>query len=302
MRRNHLQSVRIPAPTGDVLSTMLRTVHLAGHDVTEIAAHPPTTWAQRGDMGAVHLVEGGEVRVEVAGAEPHVLRAGDVALFPAGRAHLLRVTEPGTRWLTGTFIHDGATGNRLLAALPDVIAFERLRERGYEWFDVSYRLMAKERREPTPGAAVMVSRILDLMYIQMLRLWATSDESSPGWLRAGMDPDISGVLDAIHADPARAWSNAEMARYAHLSRTTFTERFTRILGQPPMAYLTELRMELARDLLLGSSETSKQIARHTGYKSDAAFNRAFTKHHGLSPGQWRRDHITQMTGDQLLRR
>lgn len=73
---------------------MLRTVHLAGHDVTEIAAHPPTTWAQRDDMGAVHLVEGGEVRIEVAGAEPHVLRAGDVALLPAGRAHLLRAPNP----------------------------------------------------------------------------------------------------------------------------------------------------------------------------------------------------------------
>jgi AraC-like DNA-binding protein len=271
---------------------MLRTVHLAGHDVTEIAAHPPATRVQRDDLGAVHLVEGGEVRLEVAGAEPHVLRAGDVALLPAGRPHVLRVTEPDTRWLTGTFVYDGATGNRLLAALPDVIAFERLRERGYEWFDVSYRLMARERHEPTPGAAVMISRILDLMYIQMLRLWATSTETSPGWLRAGLDPDIGGVLDAIHADPARAWSNAEMARYAHLSRTTFTERFTRILGQPPMMYLTELRMELARDLLLGTSETAKQVARRTGYTSDAAFNRAFTRVHGCSPGQWRHDHIT----------
>jgi hypothetical protein len=70
-------------------------------------------------------------------------------LLPAGRAHVLRVTGPDTRWLTGTFVHDGATSNRLLAALPDVIAFERLRERGYEWFDVSYRLRrcgAKESR------------------------------------------------------------------------------------------------------------------------------------------------------------
>jgi quercetin dioxygenase-like cupin family protein len=135
------------APASDVLSTVLRTVHLAGHDVTETAAQPPTTWVQRDDVGAVHLVEAGEVHVEVADAEPHILRAGDAALLPAGRAHVLRVTEPDTRWLTGTFVHDGATGNRLLAALPDVIAFERLRERGYEWFDVSYRLMAKERRE-----------------------------------------------------------------------------------------------------------------------------------------------------------
>jgi len=280
-------------PATDVLSTMLRAVHLAGHDVTETAAQPPTSWVQRDDMGAVHLVEGGGACLEVAGAETHMLRAGDVALLPAGRAHVLRVSEPNTRWLTGTFVYDGATGNRLLSALPDVIAFGRLRERGYEWFDVSYRLMAKERREPTPGAAVMISRILDLMYIQMLRLWATSTESSPGWLRAGLDPGIGGVLDAIHADPARAWSVAEMAQCAHLSRTTFTERFTRIAGGPPMAYLTELRMELARDLLLGSAETSKQVARRTGYTSDAAFNRAFARHHGRSPGQWRHEHVTR---------
>jgi AraC family transcriptional regulator, activator of mtrCDE len=84
-----------------------------------------------------------------------------------------------------------------------------------------------------------------------------------------------------------------MAQCAHLSRTTFTERFTRIVGGPPMAYLTELRMELARGLLLGSAETSKQVAHHTGYKSDAAFNRAFTRHHGRSPGQWRHDHVTR---------
>lgn len=270
---------------------MLRAVHLAGQDVTEIAAHPPTAWVQRDDVGAVHLVEAGEVQVEVAGAEPHTLRAGDAALLPAGRAHVLRVTGPDTRWLTGTFVYDGVTGNRLLASLPDVIAFEHLRERGYEWFDVSYRLMAKERREPTPGAAVMISRILDLMYIQMLRVWAASTQSSPGWLRASIDPDVGRVLDAIHADPARAWSNAEMAQYAHLSRTTFTERFTRVAGQPPMAYLTELRMELARDLLLGSGETAKQVASRTGYKSDAAFNRAFTRVHGRSPGQWRHEHI-----------
>ncbi len=81
--------------------------------------------------------------------------------------------------------------------------------------------MAKERREPTPGAAVMISRILDLMYIQMLRLWATSTESSPG-----------------------------------------------------------------------SGETAKQVARRTGYRSDAAFNRAFARHHGRSPGQWRHEHVT----------
>ena len=279
-----------PGPV-DVLSTVLRTVRLSGHEVTQTAAQPPTEWAQPDDVGAIHFVESGEVHLEGRGTERHVLRQGDMALVPAARPHVLRVSQADTRWLTGTFVFDGAAGNRLLAELPPVIAFEGLRERGYEWFDVSYRLMAKERRDPTPGAAVMISRILDLMYIQLLRVWATSADGSPGWLRAGMDPDIGRVLDVIHADPARAWSYAELTQLATLSRTTFTERFTRLLGQPPMTYLTELRMELARDLLLGSSDTAKQIARRAGYASDAAFNRAFTKHHGRSPAQWRRENV-----------
>ena len=273
----------------DVLSTVLRTVRLSGHEVTELAAQPPTEWTPPAGVGAIHFVESGALQVLVRGTGPRMLRTAGMALLPAARAHVLRVVEPDTSWLTGTFVFEGATGNRLLAELPPVITFEGLRERGYEWFDVSYRMMAKERNDPTPGAAVMISRILDLMYIQLLRVWATSVEGSPGWLRAGMDPDIGRLLDAIHADPARAWSYSAMAQRANLSRTTFTERFTRLLGQPPMTYLTELRMELARDLLLGSTDTAKQIARRTGYSSDAAFNRAFTKHHGRSPAQWRRE-------------
>jgi AraC-like DNA-binding protein len=265
-------------------------VHLAGHDVTENTAGPPATLVQREDLGAVHFVEVGEVHLELAGSGRYSLRAGDIALLPMGRAHVLTVRESGTTWLTGTFIDDGAAGHRLLNALPEVIAFERLRLRGYEWLDVCFRELIKERHQPSPGAAVMISRILDVIYIQLLRLWATHSEASPGWLRAGMDSDIGSVLDSLHANLAHDWSVGEMSHRAHLSRTTFAERFTRILGQPPMAYLTNLRMERARDLLQGSDESARQIAVRVGYKSDAAFSRAFTRHHDCSPGQWRREH------------
>ncbi|HTA02220.1 MAG TPA: AraC family transcriptional regulator [Streptosporangiaceae bacterium] len=279
-------------PTSDVLSTVLRAVHLSGHDVSEISAGPPETFVQREGFGSVHFVEVGEVHLELAGPERHVLRVGDVALLPMGRPHVLTVRESGTRWLTGTFIYDGPAGHRLLNALPEVIAFDRVRLRGYEWLDVCFRELRKERHQPTPGAAVMISRILDVIYIQLLRLWATHSEASPGWLRAGMNPDIGSLLDSLHANLAHDWSVGEMAHRAHLSRTTFAERFTRILEQPPMAYLTNLRMELARDLLQDSDQSARQIAVRVGYKSDAAFSRAFTRHHGSSPGQWRRDHST----------
>jgi AraC-like DNA-binding protein/quercetin dioxygenase-like cupin family protein len=279
-----------PGPTSDVLSTVLRAVRLAGHQITERTADPAEALVQRQEFGAVYFVEVGEICLELAGSGQHVLRAGDVALLPIGRVHGLTVRAAGTTWLTGTFVYDGAAGHRLLNALPEVIAFESLRLRGYEWLEVLYRELIKERQQPTPGAAVMISRILDLIYIQLLRLWATQSEASPGWLRAGMDPDIGGVLDSLHADVAHDWSVSEMAHRAHLSRTTFAERFTSILGQPPMAYLTDLRMELARDLLQRSDGSAKQIAARVGYESDAAFSRAFTRRHGRSPGQWRKAH------------
>lgn len=198
---------------------------------------------------------------------------------------MLRVGTETARWLTGTFALEGGRQDRLHRHLPTVIAFEALRERGYEWLDVSYRMLAKERSEPTPGAAVMISRILDLMYIQMLRVWASSSDSPPGWLRAGMDSSIGRVIDALHAEPARAWTATAMASLAHMSRTTFIERFTQLLGQPPAAYLGDLRMELARDLLVATTDSVKQVAHRVGYASDAAFNRAFARHHGRTPAQ-----------------
>ena len=277
------------SPAPDVLSTALRAVRLAGHTVSETEAGPGEEVEQPDSAGVVHLMESGEAQLLIEGADSRALRAGDVALLPAGHRHVLRVGTETARWLTGTFALEGGRQDRLHRDLPTVIAFEALRDRGYEWFDVSYRMLAKERSEPTPGAAVMISRILDLMYIQMLRVWASSSDSPPGWLRAGMDSNIGRVIDALHAEPARAWTATAMASLAHMSRTTFIERFRQLLGQPPVAYLGDLRMELARDLLVATTDSVKQVAHRVGYASDAAFNRAFARRHGRTPAQWRTD-------------
>jgi AraC-like DNA-binding protein/quercetin dioxygenase-like cupin family protein len=284
------------SPAPDVLSTALRAVRLAGHAVSETEGGAGEEFEQSSATGAVHLVEAGGVRLVVDHDDSHELHAGDVALLPAGRAHVLRVVTERAHWLTGTFALEGGRQDRLHRDLPVVIAFDGLRDRSYEWFDVSYRMLAKERSEPTPGAAVMISRILDLMYIQMLRLWASSIDGAPGWLRAGMDPNVGRVVDALHAEPARAWTTAAMASLAHMSRTTFIDRFTRLLGVPPGTYLGELRMELARDLLIASPDTVKHIAHRTGYTSDAAFVRAFTRQHGRSPAQCRMNQSARTSG------
>jgi AraC-like DNA-binding protein len=274
----------------DVLSAVLRNVRLAGHAVLESVGDPPLESRHVSAHGAIHLVDVG--RLEVFGvADDHkpiaVLHGGDLALLPNGGPHRLAVVAAGTRWLTGTFGFEGSVPNRLFAELPQIITLPGIRERGLEWFDVSNRMLARERQERSPGGSVMISRILDLMYIQILRVWASSAEADPHWLHAGMDRDVGRVLDAIHSDPSANWTLEEMAQVAHLSRTTFGERFTRLVGQSPIRYLTALRMDAASQLLTGSSQSAKQIAHQVGYTSDAAFNRAFTRYHGQAPAQWR---------------
>jgi len=279
----------------DVLSTVLRSVRLAGHSVLENAADPPFEVRHLAMHGAIHLVDDGALEVFGAtddGQPIAVLRGGDAALLPNGGPHRLVVAAPGSRWLTGTFGFEGSVQNRLFAELPKVITLPGIRERGLEWFDVSNRMLARERQEPSPGGSVMISRILDLMYIQTLRVWAASADGDPSWLHAGMDRDVGRVLDAIHSDPSGSWTLAEMARVAHLSSSTFGERFTRLVGQSPNLYLTDLRMDEARQLLQGSSQSVKQIAHHVGYTSDAAFNRAFTRYHGQTPAHWRAAEVT----------
>lgn len=215
------------------------------------------------------------------------LGSGDAMLVPMGAAHSVWSDQPETRWLTGTFKHDTAARSALVGGVPHAIVLTGVRDQGLEWFDVSRRLLLKERDRPSLGSAVMIGKILDLLFIQFLRVWASSSEAPAGWLRAANDPAIGSVVDALHADPTRRWSVAAMARVARLSRSGFVDRFGSATGVPPMTYLTDLRMELARDLLLNTSGSVRQIATEVGYASDAAFTRAFTQRQGMSPTRWR---------------
>jgi AraC-like DNA-binding protein/quercetin dioxygenase-like cupin family protein len=273
---------------GDVLSRLLYAVRLAGELVDEFTVDGPSVrHAIAADRGALHLVEAGVVTVR-AGRSRWQLRAGDAILLPMGVAHEVRSDSPGSQWLTGTFTYDTSAQIALLTGLPQAIVLSGVRERGLEWFDVSRRLLLKERDEPSPGSDVMIARILDLLFIQFLRVWASGPDAAPGWLRAAGDPVIGSVLDAVHADVARPWSVGELAGVARLSRSGFVERFRTATGVPPMTYVVDLRMDLARDLLRSTSQSVGEIARRAGYGSDAAFTRAFTQREGVSPTRWRR--------------
>jgi transcriptional regulator GlxA family with amidase domain len=135
----------------------------------------------------------------------------------------------------------------------------------------------------------MVARILDLIFIQILRAWAAGTEAEPNWLAGALDPQIGLALSAIHRDPGHDWTVQELARACNLSRSAFAARFVARVGKPPATYLVHVRLDAATDLLGGTSLPVTHIAKNVGYASEAAFSRAFKNRYGTPPARWRRE-------------
>lgn len=133
----------------------------------------------------------------------------------------------------------------------------------------------------------MVARILDLLFIQILRAWAAGTDAEPNWLAGALDPQIGLALSAIHRDPGHDWTVERLARVCSLSRSAFAARFVARVGKPPAGYLAHVRLEAAAGLLRDTSLPVGLIADRVGYKSEAAFSRAFTRRYGTPPARWR---------------
>jgi AraC-like DNA-binding protein len=134
----------------------------------------------------------------------------------------------------------------------------------------------------------MISRILDLLFIQIIRAWASRPDADPGWMIGAMDPQIGQALTELHAHPDREWTVAGLAGIAHLSRSAFAQRFAERVGQTPAAYISQLRLEIAAEHLTSTEAPVNAIAADVGYRSNAAFTRAFSKRYGVTPTEWRR--------------
>ena len=271
----------------DALSDVLQSVHLHGGEVTRTVA---TADARRQDyprgVRLLHIVEHGDVRVEFPADEPVDLAESDLVLVAKGDPHTISVAADAS-WVTGEFLVDSRAADPLLTVLPAAIVI-RATDGDAPWLPLSLDLMLTEVTRPKPGSRVMVSRLLDLLFIHALRAWAASGrQANAGWLTAAMDATVSPVLTAIHQAPERDWSVDELARIAALSRSAFTARFSELLGQSPGAYVLQQRLDRAASLLLSTKEPVGRIAASVGYTSEAAFSRAFTRAYGDSPRAWR---------------
>lgn len=279
----------------DALSEALRHAHLRGQGAV---VHTPST-PHRVDLApgapVVHFALGTRLVVRVDGHPADiVLEPADAVLVRQGVAHSIAAPDADETadgsvrgWVTGGFRVEGDNAVPLLSALPPAIHVAAARP-GNAWLRLSLDLLVAELDAARPGSWIMISRILDLVFIHALRTWSDSDRVEPGWLATALDARLAPVLSAIHRAPGHAWSIDEMARLARQSRSAFAHRFTAVVGQSPMAYVAQCRMAEASRLLDATTMPVGEVATAVGFASEAAFSRAFRRRFALPPLAWRR--------------
>ena len=263
-----------------------------------------------------HLVTEGRCEVSVSGQAASA-RAGDLIVISSGEAHSLgsdlsRRPVPGgplvvqrgpdevpqvrhggggevTRMVCGYLACDSSLFDTVLAALPRVMVVNMREGPAAQWLTSSIRFSIAESAAQRAGAGTVLAKLSELMFVEAIRRHIESlPADHAGWLAGLRDRFVGKTLALIHSRPAHAWTVEELAGAVGLSRSALAERFTGLVGQPPMQYLTRWRLQLAGDLLRSGKRTVAAIAADVGYDSEAAFNRAFKRELGETPAAWRR--------------
>ncbi len=271
----------------DTLSRLLDNVRPRG--VLLESGRAPAPWGVRCDGGAaltvLTMIRGAAV-LTVDDTASVRLAAGDVALVVG--VHGYAVSEEGATTadpllVTGSYDVGGGVCDRVLGGLPPVLLIDS----GTEVIG-AVDLLARELAGDRPGRRALLERLVDLVLLTSLREWLDRPGSgAPRWYSAQHDPGIGIALNLIHSDPAHRWTVAELAGRSALSRAAFSRRFTALVGEPPLSYLTCWRLCLAGDLLRDTDETLASVARQVGYASAYALSAAFTRFYGVRPGEYR---------------
>jgi AraC-like DNA-binding protein len=200
----------------------------------------------------------------------------------------------GTHLICGFLGCDVRPFNPVLNALPRMVHLRPPGGPGYERLQSLIDYTLAEARQPRPGGQCVIVRLSELMFVEVVRRWlgggdASATAADAGWLDGLRDPLVGRALIQLHRKPAEAWTLEALASAVGASRSTLAESFTRFVGQPPMQYLTQWRLQLAARLLADGTAKVATVASDVGYRSEASFSRAFKRQVGVSPAQWRRD-------------
>jgi len=184
---------------------------------------------------------------------------------------------------------DARPFNPLLAALPRVLRVSGSTLTADSWVSTLMRAVVAESDAKRPGGEAVLARMSEMLFVEALRRYVdTLSEEQTGWLAGTRDPAVGRALSLIHEHPSQAWTVERLSEDVGLSRSSLHERFLQLIGQPPMQYLTNWRMQLASSRLRDTSAKLLEVAQDVGYESEAAFSRAFKRISGLSPGAWRK--------------
>lgn len=194
-----------------------------------------------------------------------------------------------TTLVGGKFDFDDGIKNPLLRALPSMIHIRGDQGTPMPWLDASLQFIAMEMKSGQPGAETIVSRLADIFFVQAIRAHITqSGSNAKGWLRALSDQHVGQALSLIHEAPHAPWTVDSLAGRVGMSRSAFAARFSELVEEPPLTYLTRWRMHHATRLLRSGSDTISVVAGKVGDDAEAAFSKAFKRWMGTAPGAFRR--------------
>jgi AraC-like DNA-binding protein len=193
-----------------------------------------------------------------------------------------------TRLVCG-YVASDARSHPLLEALPSAFALDVKGKPGAEWVAASFRFAAQEVASGRVASETVLAKLSELLFVEAVRDYAeTLPPDRKGWFAGLRDPVVGRALALIHARVSYPWTTEDLAAAVHLSRSAFAERFTQLVGVPPISYLTDWRMQLAAARLRDTPWPIAQIAEELGYESEATFTRAFKRAMGVPPGRFRR--------------
>lgn len=272
------------------------------------AGHWAVRYSAFGQPGFCAVLEG-KCRLAVDGEQPVTLENGDFVLLPATPAFTMSGFEPATpkridpkvmpapteevrhgrpdgppdvRLLGGHFAFDSPDAALLVSLLPAIVHI-----RGVERLSTLVRLVGEEANAENVGRDLVLARLVEVLLIEALRA-SQGQDTPPGLLRGLSDARVAKALRDMHGDPRRAWTVAELADAAGMSRSAFFDRFTRTVGLRPMEYLLAWRMAVAKDILRSKDVALDEVAKRVGYGSASTFSTAFSRHVGQPPGRYAR--------------
>jgi AraC-like DNA-binding protein len=300
----------------DVLADVVEMTRTGAAVSMRIEIRSPWALRSPASLGATfHVVLQGTCWLDPESrSSPLALGPGDVVLLPRGGRHVL-ADDPRTPpldvgcldgsapvntsalggegakalVLSGGYKLDWNRPHPLLAALPDVIHVPADPGR-HPSLRSAIAVLGEELGSESPGSSAVVTALIDALLPLIVRAWLEDGPACAGghWPEAFSDPGVNGALERIHAEPERAWTVADFAREVGLSRAAFARRFTRAVGEPPLAYLARWRMTIAGRLLRQSDLKLAAVADRVGYRSEFAFAKAFKRDYGVAPGAYRR--------------